>query len=266
MTGSNGEVITSRASKLRAIEELLDQYGPDDALELVELLHNRISQLGTIRNAKQSPLLRLPAELIFQIGESLLDFRFADIRDKDWFREVLSLMQTCKGLRTILHPLHSIRLTCMLRPFESTSIWDAIFTKVSEWQPQGLPEHPIQICIYDPTMCYSRYKSPLRRPSTAAAMAGALECAIYGRLLDPPCVYIESQRLSKLTKAERETNPDYLKGVDFTYFVSHMRKVNIIEQKASGRDPRTLDRQYSQRTLSDEEGATVWKRAFRSRS
>lgn len=204
--GSNVDVAPSRASKLHAIEKLLDQYGSDDSQELAELLNNKLAQLGTVRNAKQSPLFRLPAELVVQIGESLLDSEFNGFRDKDWFRKVLPLMQTCKGLRTMLYPLRSIRLTCLLRPFEPDSIWDTVLTEMSNWQPKGLPEHPVQICIYDPTMCYSRHKSPLRKPSTAAAMAGALECAIYGRLLVPPCVYIESQRLSRLTKSERETD------------------------------------------------------------
>lgn len=252
VTGSSVSGTTPEANTLDAIKRSLDQYDPDDLLELVDLVHDELAQRGTAHNA-QSLLLRLPSELIVEIGKSILDFNSDHLHDKRWFAELLPLMQTCKELQTILHPLRSTRLSCTMYLPSSTLPWELVAIDLDGWHQKGLHEGLVEIFIS------TGERSSLRRPSTAAAMAGALESAIYGVLHETPCVYIECLRLIEQSDSPGSGTLDH---ICLSYFVSYKRRAEIIEQRASEHNIATLDRLYTRRTLSYEESAAMWNRAI----
>lgn len=247
-TGPSVAATEPSANILGTIKRLLDQCDPDDLEELVDLVHHKLSQRGTAHNAR-SILLRHPAELIVEIGKSILDFNSDDLHDKRWFAELLPLMQTCKELRTILQPLRLTRLSCTMYLPSSIPTWDAVAIDLDQWHQKGLHDGLVELFIS------TGERSTLRRPSTAAAMAGALESAIYGRLHETPCVYIECLQLSGQSASTGT-------GIDdnfwISYFVSHKRQAEIIEQTASERNIIT----FTWRTLSYEESAAMWNRAI----
>lgn len=84
-------------------------------------------------------------------------------------------------------------------------------------------------------------------------MAGALECAIYGRLLETPCVYIHCIEALRCTPISSHVS----------WLVGHSREVNVLEQQATPTEVKgTYD--HTHRILSHEEGRGVWYTAFRS--
>lgn len=70
-------------------EQLMEQSGPDDSLEMASLSKPRLAHLHN----SQQLIAKLPNELIVEIGEYLLESK-AFLQDKYWFSTILPLFQT----------------------------------------------------------------------------------------------------------------------------------------------------------------------------
>lgn len=245
-----GATATSGGNTLQIFEQLLDHCEQSDLPKLLKLVNNKLSQGLSAYNTQNSRLVKLPTELTVEIGKMVLETHPEDVRDKEWFAAVLPLMQTCKELRSVLQPLRSIRLTYVLSlgVSEPGKLWDQVFEHLKAWRQKGSHEGRIQIFVRAPFE-----STHFEDPNTAAAMAGALECAIYGRLLDPPCVYIQCLELARRMPTMAHIN----------YLVGHSREANIKEQKATSTSIRGVY-DHSHRSLGHQEGSRVWYTAFRS--
>lgn len=111
---------------------------------------------------------------------------------------------------------------------------------MKEWREKGFHKGPTTIVVT--TM--SRYL----KPSTTAALAGALECAIFGGLSDPPAVYINSKTRIGTTRREQYRN----------FYVSHLRAEGML--MTSGGRELVVD---SSSRLSPEKGKEIWEQAKR---
>lgn len=96
------------------LEHLLQQCNSDDIPELVKDVKNKLSQRCIVLNADQSALLKLPAELIIEIGKLVMELKGLGRSDKQWFKLLLPLLQTCTKLRTELRSLRSEHLFCWI--------------------------------------------------------------------------------------------------------------------------------------------------------
>lgn len=168
-----------------------------------------------------------------------------ETQDKERFGVVLPLMQTCKELRLRLQPLRLTRWTYTTSSNWYNSFYDDVVAEIRERQrlDHEFHEGPIQVLMQSP------YHSYLRDPSSAAAMAGALECAIHGQLLRRPCVYIKCMTLSRTLHSDDEI---------VSWYVGHSREKYVIEEtlywRAGGREARI-------KTLGREEGIAIWQKA-----
>ena len=81
---------------------------------------------------------------------------------------------------------------------------------VKDWRQKGFHTGPSMIFVT--TSARRVYK-----PSTAAALVGALECAIYGGLFQPPAVYIQLRLRFGTTERARCRK----------FFVCHTRAENM---------------------------------------
>lgn len=100
-----------------------------------------------------------------------------------------------------------------------------------------------------PTTIVISSTNPWRlKPSTAASIAGALECAIYGRLLETPAVYVGLNMMLGLTRADRHRRR--------YYYISHGRAANMLVKSM---DIRLLRGPACRVSL--EEGVEIWEQA-----
>ena len=107
---------------------------------------------------------------------------------------------------------------------------------MKDWRLKGLHKLPTTIIVTTRSLQY--------KPSTAAALAAALECAIYGSLSKTPAVYIG------LNMASGTLRP--------RYYVSHRRAEDMLVRPLSSRLPRGPSG-----GVSREEGRQVWEKARR---
>lgn len=94
------------------------------------------------------------------------------------------MMQTCTQLRASLRPLLSKPMLCTVVATRDR-IWEDTFKTLEHWRKGG--SHKGRVTI---TVDLVAGSGSLER-STAAAIAGALEIAMYGRLSENPTVYVE---------------------------------------------------------------------------
>ena len=199
---------------LQTFEQLLEQCDPEDIPEMVTRLNIKLARHRHTLNSQQSLLLaKLPPELIMDIGERVLGEHSLQ-SDKRWFRQVMPLLQTCVQLRAQLRPLLSTPLVCEITVSadQPDRIFDEALKAVAKWK-EGR-SHRGKVIVIVNTVTVGRHGLNL---STAAAHAGALECAIYGSLLRQPLVYVWCA--------------DFVRdsGV-FRYFASHRREDNMVAE------------------------------------
>jgi hypothetical protein len=225
----------SKAQVLLALEQLLEQCDEDDMPELVNQVKTKLARRCYTLNAYQCRLLDLPPELLARIGKFVLESQHGS-PTKHWFtRGIFPLLQTCSQLRTQLEPLRSTRAICYIvtdRP------WSSVMQAVKEWRRGGYHKGPTMIAIH--------ITARRDKPSTAAALAGALECAIYGRLLETPAVYIRLRVTFPRTSRNR-----YRK-----FYVSHRRAEHMLVTSSHFS---LLDDPSSR--LSHEEAIEIWEHA-----
>ena len=226
----------SKDRVLSALEQLLGQCDDDDAPALIDQVKTKLAHRYYALNAHQCRLLDLPIELLERIGEFVLHSSQAD-PSKHWFtRGIFPLLQASSQLRTQLQIIRKTPLTYYImtdRPWDSGMRAD-----VTNWRQKGFHEGPNRIVVVTPSR---RYK-----PSTAAALAGALECAIYGGLLNPPAVYIRLKMMSGTTG----------EGKDREFYVCHTRAKNMLVE--------TLDDGLGREALAPvgrEESVEIWEQA-----
>lgn len=235
ISGSAIAVNDSKAQVLLALEQLLEQCDEHDVPELVKQVKTKLARRCYALNAHQCRLLDLPPELLARIGNFVLESRQRP-PTKDWFtRGIFPLLQTCSQLRTQLEPLRSTPVTCYI---VSDRLWSSVMQAVKEWRRASFHKGPTMIAIHT--------TSGRDKPSTAAALAGALECAIYGGLLKTPAVYI---RL-------RVTFPRTSKNHYRKFYVSHRRAEHMLVTSS-----RHLLVNVPSSRLSQEEGIEIWEQA-----
>ena len=223
----------SKDRVLLALEQLLGQCDDNNAPALIDQVRTRLAHRNYALNAHQCRLLDLPIELLETIGEFVLHSSQAH-PSKHWFTKgIFPLLQTCSQLRTQLEPIRKIPVTYYImtdHPWNST-----MRSVVEDWRQKGFHKGPNRIAVTTPSRWY--------KPSTAAALAGALECAIYGGLLNPPAVYIQLMMPFGTTSEEK----------DRVFYVCHTRAENILVETLDGEDSSTL--------LSAEDGLEIWEQA-----
>lgn len=154
--------------------------GPNDIIGTASLK----PRLASLHNSQQ-PMIKLPSELVLEIGEHLLErppFR----HDKFWFSKVLPLMQTSVQLRAALGPLLSETLTCFMYVGKDGALAEAL-QQLEQWKKEWPHELRVRLIVNVST------KDLGLKPSDAAAIAGDLERAIYGTLLDEPAVFVRCE-------------------------------------------------------------------------
>lgn len=225
----------SKAQVLLAFEQLLEQCDEDDVPELVNQVKTKLARRCYALNAHQCRLLDLPPELLVRLGEFVLKSRQGP-QTRYWFtRGIFPLLQTCSQLRAQLKPIRSTRTTCHIN---TDRPWSSVIRAVKEWRQGGFHKGPTMIVVQTTSR---RYK-----PSTAAALAGALECDIYGGLLETPAVYI---RLNFTFPGTRMVPVR-------KFYVSHRRTEHMLVTSSRYS---LLDDRSSR--LSQEEGIEIWEQA-----
>lgn len=197
----------SKDRVLHALDQLLEQCDDDDAPALINQIRTKLACRYYALNAHQCRLLDLPPELLEKIGKFVLQ-SWPICPSKYWFTQgIFPLLQTCSQLRTQLQPLRSIPLTLYIRTDRPWS--GEMRALVKDWRQKGFHKGPSRIFV---TMISEQLK-----PSTAAALAGALECAIYGGLSNTPAVYIELNMAFGTTRREQRRK----------FYVCHSRAENM---------------------------------------
>lgn len=229
---------------LHALSQLLEQCKPKHHPDIVYQVKHLLARSCRDYNAQHAPLLKLPAELMIMIGEQVLkstrpDF---DYREKKWLATVLPLMQTCSLLRAQLHPLRLTTLTHWIPARDVSGLWGHVLKEVKAWQRESKEWHTGLTTFIIDIKPFSRDSLKL---SAAAALAGALECAIYGRLHKKPAIYIRC--VYTLNYRDR---PQF-------YYFGHSREANVLGQW-NGYTQRSARRL---KTLKKAQGMAVWDKA-----
>lgn len=222
--------MTAKAAEKHVLEnseQLLEQCGHDDSLEMASLSKPKFAQLHN----SQQLIAKLPNELIVEIGEYLLESN-AFLQDKSWYSKILPLFQTSVHLRAALRPLLPKTLEFYTWIPENRAFDDAL-QQLAKWK-KGWP-HELRVDLIANVL--STMTGGLR-PSAAAAIAADLERAIYGTLLDKPAVFVRCRRV-----------PDEIDDVHWIFVSSRGREWEIIAWPWNNRRL-----EY----LTKEEAALVW--------
>jgi len=196
-------------------------------------------------NDKNSPLLKLPAELIAVIGYLVMGDRGAvwlPCSISNWRTPIAAFMDTSSRLRRELDTLRSEPVTFHYTPDESTPLVGRcreISLGISGYC--GISHRGPLIIAVSP----SYYESF----SAAAAIAGFMECLVFGRLRQPPVVY-----------ARREVSWGAVAYADYVY-VSYARELNLRVFKYTGYLPLVVE----ERPINTDEARAIWERAKASK-
>jgi hypothetical protein len=223
--------MTTKVPETQTSEQPQEQNDPDDILSPAMLK----ARLAHHHNSQPSVFFtKLPAELILEIGEYLLESD-PDWYDKTWFSDVLPLMQTSVQLRAALRPLLPKTLTFYTWVDECRAFADAM-EQLEEWKKGRPREIRVHFIINVRSTMIGRLE-----PSAAAALAADLERAIYGTLLDKPLVFVRCKEV-----------PD---GIDF------VDDIHWIFISSRGRESKLLAWPWGLDFLcwlTQEEAALVW--------
>lgn len=228
----------------KALEQLLEHCDRDRLPALEDTVRIIFAGRYRVLNAQHSPLLKHPTELLVEVGKLILASR-SGRHDKKWYQTVLPLLQTCAQLRSGLYPLRSERLEHVVSFREDRvsfvdvpTLWDQTLESLANWHHKGSHQGTVAVYIQPSSAC-------VKSPSALAAIAGALECKIYGRLLQPPAINFRAPY----------TNP-LIYGYGFPdrhHYINH-RHVSGIEEVCEPDD----GTEQTVRCLSIEEGTQIW--------
>ncbi|KAM0713825.1 hypothetical protein Q7P37_010787 [Cladosporium fusiforme] len=183
---------SAEAPVMRSVEKLLLGYNREEILGLQGRLANTCMRRCSVLNQQASPLLKLPPELLLEIGLLVLGIRGSDVDnldlmqfercledwDKDWFERALPLLQTCKQLRSQLQPLCFESMPC--------NIPEDTFCDYPR-------ERGVLLGVRD--SCLEQLTRGARKAHHTRALAGGLECMIFGKLMHPPVMYVQCKAL-----------------------------------------------------------------------
>jgi hypothetical protein len=225
----------SKAQVLLALEQLLEQCEPENVPGFMNDVKTTLAKCSYVLNANRSLLLNLPPELLVEIGNLLLLSKPSHGKRR-FTKRIFPLLQTCTQLRTQLQPLRTKPIVCYI---STDHFWVGVLRAVKKWRQLGFHTGPTTIIVSPKTL----YRL---MPSTAAAMAGALECALFGRLSQPPAVYIGlNYPLGRTPRI----------GWKY-YYVSHLRATDMLMKSVN---VKLLDDPASH--VNPEEGLKVWEDA-----
>jgi hypothetical protein len=145
-----------------------------------------VAQRCQMFNEQQSPLVKLPNEILVAIGELVLASH--KNHDKHAFRSVLPLLQTCTRLRSALEPLRSKRILCETKCGPGNRfplVWHDVMHKAEHLRRKGPHHGPITFFITG-----SFFRTQLRDLVHMAAN----ERSFCGAEQEDPSVYIEVPR------------------------------------------------------------------------
>lgn len=225
-----------------------------DELEdhLKSVIHDRRLERRRAIN-DNAPLVKLPTEILLEIGRLLLGDSYTynfilpekgpDVPIRATFKRVLPFLQTCNRLRAKLHLVRYERLLiqCLAGPHEPHSFYQINDLRVLAWRLRNcassdIHRGPIAVLLDLGFRNYFNFS-----PSTAAALAGYVECLSYGRLQNPPVVYIKT---------------DHIRHFAYNWcdewFTSHLRERGIIRFRRIG-----LFNEFV-RTLGTDESKRLW--------
>jgi hypothetical protein len=229
----------SKEHVAQTFKQLLEQCDPSEMPEMINQLTLKLAYHRRTLNSQQSPLTKLPPELILETGELVLGKGSLE-RDKFQFRKVLPMMQTCVQLRAQLLPLFSKSSICSIFVSED-QIFDETIRELERWKRKSPHKGRVTLVVNVPRF---DWRNPNGRFSSAAAMAGALECAIYGSLKNEPAVYVECTRLD-------------FQGDDRPFhYVGRKREASMLER--SDLRGKLVWPEPSLKRLNPKEGKVVW--------
>ncbi|KAM0713823.1 hypothetical protein Q7P37_010785 [Cladosporium fusiforme] len=191
---------STEAQIMHSIEELLAIYGTDS----ITLLHGRIKSSIERRyralNPQHSPLLKLPTETLLEIGRFILGPPGHDHSDdgnsspkfgRVWFAQAVPFLCTRAQLWTQLYSLRHETMHLRHEYLHFDTLWDDLPRHIEIESRMGIHKGKAvaHVRLWKTPEDGSDYPATATSPSAAAAVAGALECKIYGRLSDPPMVH-----------------------------------------------------------------------------
>lgn len=249
---------------MRSVEALLLGYNREEILGLQGRLANTCMRRCSVLNHQASPLLKLPPELLLEIGMLVLRIPGSDIDDgdlmqfkecpedwdKDWFWRALPLLHTCKQLRSQLQPLYFESMPCNIPEY----------TLFGGPRGRGFLLGVRDYCLEQLARCAEG--SPHKGPVTlhlrihpqdlglAAALAGGLECMIFGKLMHPPVIYVQCKALDLTWDGKDIEVHSWGYEMPIRYVeVSHGREKNM----------RGTTYPFILGTLSTGEGMAIWE-------
>lgn len=199
-------------------------------------------------NDQHSRLLKLPNELLVEIGKFVLSLHWQDLwHNKAWFKQIIPLLQACTHLRTALYPLRSEPLVCRINRNGFYEMWSETLSAIKKWHRNSPHTGVVSVLV-----SWEIRSSPDTEigPSSTAAMAAALECQIYGKLNLPPRLHIEYQGCQD---DDMHKNGELV----FRHYISHAKE-NFMkcETYPTEKHPEGGGHDYSAA-----EGAAVWNMA-----
>ena len=241
----------ARKSLLLHLIQTLDHSDRDGVTSLEKSIKLAITRRRRVLNEKNSPLLKLPAELIVAIGCQVkrvnrmgthpapmpgLHPPRSNFRTAIWF-----FMNTCSRLRGDLNMVPPTAVTLCYQPVEPRHFVERCKKIRRHLEHYGtLQSRPLLIYMYIP-------RSRCLSGSTAAAFAAFVECSLFGSLQDPPVVYAQ-------TGHDREMRRN--QGTDFfiDVCISHARELGMKRMKWY---PST---QSKETLIRADEAKSIWKK------
>lgn len=227
------------------LDDLLNRSSREDITNLEGQVRSMFAYQNRSVNDQYSPFLKLPPELKLWIGKLVLgtnDYDRFKSNGKKWFKRILPLLQTCARLRLDLHPLRyePAILYYSYLPLCRRDL-QRLRDMLASWHKDGPHRGPVTIHLsYLEDDCLS----------TAAAFAGGLEYMLFGRLSDPPAIYVDVVGTNSISWTAGTVIEDCVDEVR----VGHSREKNM--QACCGETPNG-----EWRVLSAEEGAQIWEQA-----
>jgi len=203
---------------------MLDHNDFDGIASLENSIKIAIADRRRVLNDKNSPLLRLPTELIVAIGYLVMGERRAidpptipgmhfGPRDPRWRTWIGAFVSTFSQLRRKLDILRHDPVSFHYQRLRLDDFWSKCRSLLIDVVHYRGISHRGHVVIY---MSSSRFASF----SAAAAIAGFVECQVFWRLQQPPVVYIG-------TAFRRQRVYDIAENLQTEVWISYARELGM---------------------------------------
>jgi hypothetical protein len=251
---------------LSSLIQTLEQTDSEGVASLERSIRTTIARRRRAFNDKNSPLLRLPIELLVMIAYLAIGTErpIAYLPDEEgallcwpmpnWWTEFGTLMGISSRLRETLDTMRSGRATFGYTLSRSTNLVEKCRTIPLDLAYYRGVSHRGPALIKMSMNYYVGY-------SAAAALAAFLECLIFGRLQQPPVVYVESRYLGPDENGE---GGDGKAAIMFPAYiwVGHARKLSLRVWEVIGYQPIVI----AEGPISVRKAKAVWKRVEAARN